>query len=106
VPLLQKAIVNGCSFVVGDSCGTDTMAQEFLSKSLSLVTVYHMFDSPRNNCGFKTISGFQSDKERDTAMTTDSDGDIAWVRPGREKSGTAKNLRRRINNLKPIKNNY
>jgi hypothetical protein len=25
-----------------------------------------------------------------------SDEDIAWVRPGREKSGTAKNLKRRI----------
>lgn len=105
VPLIQKAIINGCSFVVGDACGTDVMAQKFLSKSLVSVTIYHMFDLPRNNFGFKTIGGFQSDKERDEAMTKASDGDIAWVRPGREKSGTAKNLRRRINNLKPIKNN-
>jgi hypothetical protein len=28
-------------------------------------------------------------------MTADSDQDIAWVRPGRERSGTQRNLDRR-----------
>lgn len=45
--------------------------------------------------GFKTVGGFESDRVRDEAMTAASDADIAWVRPGREKSGTAKNLKRR-----------
>ena len=61
------------------------------------MTVYHMFESPRNNYGgYTTVGGFNSDSEGDEAMTAVSDEDIAWVRPGREKSGTAKNLARRL----------
>jgi len=55
-----------------------------------------MFASPRNNnVGFPTRGGFQSDLERDTQMTLDSDRDIAWVRAGRMRSGTQANLDRR-----------
>lgn len=82
-------------FVVGDANGCDLMAQQFLKWLDAKVTVYHMFDAPRNNVGFETKGGFVSDKLRDEAMTNASDSDIAWVRPGREKSGTAKNLKRR-----------
>lgn len=32
---------------------------------------------------------------RDEALTAASTFDIAWVRPGRERSGTARNLQRR-----------
>lgn len=45
--------------------------------------------------GFPTRGGFQSDLERDTQMTLDSDRDIAWVRAGRMRSGTQANLDRR-----------
>jgi hypothetical protein len=93
----------GSSFVVGDARGTDTWAQSFLGKHIpekehaSRVTVFHMFDAPRTNVfGFPTVGGFTSDDERDAAMTLASTHDVAWVRPGREKSGTAKNLARRI----------
>ena len=41
------------------------------------------------------FGGFGSDQERDSAMTGNTDEDIAWIRPGRERSGTAKNLMRR-----------
>ena len=59
-------------------------------------TVFHMFTSPRNNAGsFPTSGGFESDEARDEAMTGASTDDIGWVRPGRERSGTAKNLARR-----------
>lgn len=54
-----------------------------------------MFDKPRFNLGFKTSGGYKNDEERDAAMTKNSNYDIAWVRPGKEKSGTAKNLERR-----------
>jgi len=54
-----------------------------------------MFEKPRNNAGFMMRGGYTSDNSRDKAMTTESNADIAWVRPGREKSGTAKNLKRR-----------
>lgn len=94
---IWRALVRGDSFIVGDAGGCDKLAQEELSKYVNGVMVYHMFDAPRNNTGnFPTVGGFESDSERDAAMIAASDYDIAWVRPGREKSGTAKNLKRRI----------
>lgn len=98
VPKLQKAIAEKHKFVVGDCKGVDTLAQGFFAYFLTKddVTVYHMFDSPRNNVGnFPTRGGFKSDNERDSEMTRMSDYDIVWIRPGRENSGTAKNVERR-----------
>ena len=93
--LLVRAVDSGGIFLVGDARGADTMVQEYFKGSKD-VTVYHMFDKPRNNVyNYKTVGGFKSDDERDAAMTAASHEDIAWVRPGREKSGTAKNLKRR-----------
>lgn len=94
---IREAMVRGDKFVVGDARGTDAMVQEYLYRvGVEDVTVYHMFDKPRNNkYHFPTKGGFQSDDERDAAMTADSDYDIAWVREGRSQSGTAKNLARR-----------
>ena len=95
---IREALLRDDQFIIGDARGTDTIAQgylKFVAKN-EVVTVYHMFDKPRNNVGnFKTVGGFKSDEERDAAMTAASDYDIAWVRPGRENSGTAKNLARR-----------
>lgn len=94
-PAIDAALARGESFVVGDARGTDVMAQNYLLGKTSAVVVYHMFAGPRNNAGFTTVGGFETDEARDTRMTADSDRDIAWVRPGREKSGTQKNLDRR-----------
>ena len=94
-PALDAALARSDSFVVGDARGTDSMTQQYLLGKTTAVVVYHMFTSPRHNAGFKTIGGFQSDEERDAQMTADSDQDIAWVRPGREKSGTQRNIDRR-----------
>jgi len=63
-----------------------------------------MFDTPRNNSGFLTKSGFKNDRERDIAMTQASTKDIAWVRKGREKSGTQDNINRRNELTKAIIN--
>jgi hypothetical protein len=93
-PDITKAMIEKGKFVVGDARGADAMAQNFL-KGYKDVVVYHMFEKPRNNCGFQTRGGFKSDDSRDTAMTAISQIDIAWVRPGKENSGTAKNLKRR-----------
>jgi hypothetical protein len=97
VPKIDEAISLGHRFVVGDARGVDVMAQLHLnSKGVRNVTVYHMFKEPRfNKGGFNTKGGYESDDERDSAMTKNSDYDIAWVRPGKEKSGTAKNIKRR-----------
>lgn len=84
-------------FIVGDAPGADTKAQEYLKAlGVTRLTVYHMFTAPRNWCGVGTLKGgYTSDNARDAAMTAESTDDLAWVRPGREKSGTAKNLLRR-----------
>lgn len=93
---IRAAVAEEASFVVGDARGADAKAQRLLHEMGCLrVVVYHMFESPRNNAGFATKGGFDSDDRRDTSMTDDSDDDIVWVRPGREKSGTAWNLARR-----------
>ena len=92
---IDNALSKNQGFVVGDARGADTLAQQYLFDKTKAVVVYHMFESPRNNAGFPTRGGFQSDKERDEQMTRDSHQDIAWVRRGREKSGTQKNLDRR-----------
>jgi hypothetical protein len=94
-PQLDRALAAGDSFVVGDARGADTLAQQYLTGKTTAVTVFHMFHSPRNNAGFAAKGGFPGDKERDEAMTAASAADIAWVRPGRENSGTAKNIIRR-----------
>lgn len=100
VPLLDEAISEGARFVVGDAKGADAMAFDYLDERTSRVVMYHMFTSPRNDSFVMNLKGgYKSDEERDAAMTADSDEDIAWIRPGREKSGTAKNLQRRKEKL-------
>jgi len=95
VPTLDRALAAGDSFVTGDARGADLLAQRYLLARSASVVVYHMLTTPRNNTGFPTVGGFTSDDERDRRMTADSDYDIAWIRPGRSKSGTARNLARR-----------
>ena|SRR5215471_19032260 len=85
------------AFIVGDARGCDLMAQLHLRDARARrVQIFHMFDAPRNNVGgFPRVGGFLTDADRDAAMTSASDADIAWVRPGRLNSGTAANLARR-----------
>lgn len=100
-----NAINQDANFVVGDYYGVDDLAQKYLKAMMvdkCKVRVYHMFEEPRNNCGWLTVGDFTSDEERDSAMTYASDFDIAWVRPGKEKSGTARNLQRRKEYQKTI----
>jgi hypothetical protein len=97
-PQLDAAIAEGAGFVVGDARGCDALVQAYLATRVPLerVRVFHMFVSPRFNVGgFATAGGFTKDAERDRAMTEASTDDIGWVRPGREQSGTARNLERR-----------
>lgn len=88
-------------FVVGDYYGVDIMAQNYLIDVLGInpdrITVYHMFDFPRNKNPkiTKTKGGFTSDEERDSAMTNASSKDIAYVRDNTKISGTGSNILRR-----------
>ena len=88
-------------FVVGDYYGVDIMAQNYLMDALKIdpnrVTVYHMFESPRNKNEkiTNTKGGFTTDEERDAAMTNASSKDIAFVRDNTKISGTGSNILRR-----------
>ena len=96
-PKIVEAIASGAAFVVGDARGCDALTQALLSRlGCPHVRVFHMLEAPRHNVGrFELVGGFKNDRERDEAMTAASDSDVAWVRSGRETSGTAKNLARR-----------
>ncbi|QKF93667.1 hypothetical protein QKU48_gp0209 [Fadolivirus algeromassiliense] len=115
---IDAALNDNSKFVIGDARGADSLAQKYLSQKAynydktiyDRVTVYHMFDKPRNNYGkFKTIGGFIDDESRDAQMTNDSNKDILWIRSSEEQkkklgskynpfhiSGTTKNMMRRI----------
>lgn len=101
-PILDKLLDNeNNEFVIGDYNGVDTMAQQFINDyniNPKRVTIYHMFDKPMNlvNKHFKTIGGFENDIDRDSAMTKASTYDVAYIRKGKENSGTAQNILRRF----------
>lgn len=97
-PQLDEAIAAGHHFVVGDAPGADAMAQMYLVGRVlpEQVTVYHARRKPRHRYGgFAVQGGFANQSAKDAAMTAVSDYDIAWVRPGKGVSGTARNLARR-----------
>lgn len=97
-PLIDKAIEKRHLFVVGDASGADSMAQKYLAQHISEdgITVYHAGMKARNLYGMFNIQGrYHSQTEKDKAMTAVSGYDIAWVRPGKEMSGTARNISRR-----------
>lgn len=88
-------------FVMGDYDGVDIMAQNFLLDELNVdpskVYVYHMHEFPRNVNPkvINLVGGFESDEERDSAMTYNSGFDIAFVSDHTKLSGTAQNILRR-----------
>lgn len=92
---------NGAMFVVAECEGADRMAQDYLlacGVPVRNITVYHMLKTPRYlaDSRIPTIGGYTSDVQRDEAMTKNSDYDIAFIRKGKEKSGTAQNILRRF----------
>lgn len=104
IPEIKKAVENDSDpiFLVAECEGADRMAQDYLSDILNeedlwRITVYHMYSSPRyiSRPGIHTKGGYKSDIERDEAMTTNSDVDIAFIRKGQWTSGTAQNILRR-----------
>lgn len=95
---IDFAITCGHNIVIGDARGADLLAQTYLThvRPYTNVTIYHMFDAPRNNIGgWKTVGGFITDDGRDAAMTSASHYDIAWMRDPERNSGTRRNIMRR-----------
>lgn len=102
-PLIDQALQEEACFIIGDFRGVDTLSMEYLKDKTTSVTITHCFSSARYKVdiadllsnGWQYVGGFANDIERDAYMTENSDIDIAWIRVGREKSGTAKNIKRR-----------
>lgn len=104
VPLIQKIIKDDvwCEFVVGFCEGCDLMFIEWMKEHAPShdLLVFHCTHIPENfwddypNIYLYPCDDFET---CDTAMTRNSDFDIAWVRLGREDSHTAKNIKRRYN---------
>lgn len=113
IPKIKEVIGKDprAEFIVGDCDGADKYAMDYIfNETMKDLTIYHMFNKPRNTpndkhpgtlvSDYKYIffrRGFKSDEERDSAMTRDSDFDIAFIKDNRWDSGTAQNIKRRYN---------
>lgn len=111
-PQIDISIKNGDSFVVGDCEGVDAKAMQYIwEKGYNNLTVYYIGITARHNPGFKSVNQWvdgsiiDSDYKRDILMSLNSDQDIAWIRTGKERSGTARNLQRRLWLKEFFKNN-
>lgn len=107
-PLIETVLKEDiwAEFIVGDWEGCDTIFVEYMiSKRSYPDIVVTCVENPRikpfgedlfHYC--KTYSKLcNTYDECDAFMTQESDFDIAWIRPGRENSHTAKNIKRRYN---------
>lgn len=96
---VYNAAVAGHSFVLGDARGCDRLAIDHLKLLMRYgftvpdrIRVYHMLSNPRGQrvSAISYYGGYETDEQRDEAMTHASDYDILCVRSGKDKSGTAK----------------
>ncbi len=91
---LDNIIDLGFTVCVGDCYGVDTLVQDYLaSKGYQRVVVYHIGNTLRNNCGFRSqrVSGSRQ-TDKDTAMAAAADYGLA-IWDGRS-PGTQKNIAR------------
>lgn len=95
------------SFVVGDCEGCDTMFVEYLLSRPGEMPDIDLYcvESPKMKPFGDDLNHFENIRIHikkdydscDRTMTKLSDFDIAWIRPGKEHSHTADNIRRRYN---------
>lgn len=103
-PLVDTVLLNNEGFIMGDFRGCDVITMEYLKDKTPNVVVCHCKEKPRYfpetlnmpSSLWQLNGGFLNDADRDVYMTHHSHADIAWIRQGREKSGTAKNIKRRL----------
>lgn len=103
VYLLDRVLAEDtfAEFVVGDWEGFDTMFVKYMEDYYSdvIIHIFYVYE-PRvkegnyNEYRFHECNSYD---DCDEAMTRHSNFDIAWIRPGREDSHTAKNIKRRFN---------
>ena len=109
IPLIQKVMLydEDAEFIVGDWEGCDTMFIEYmLEYKFDVFINVYCVNSPQMiplkdfvSTEFPNIFiNLRNTHDKcDASMTKDSDFDIAWIRPGKENSHTAKNIKRRYN---------
>lgn len=95
------------SFVVGDCEGCDTMAVEYIVSRPNFTQEIDVYcvESPKMKPFGEDLKNFENIHIHikqdydvcDRTMTKLSDFDIAWIRPGKEHSHTADNIKRRYN---------
>lgn len=109
IPKINEVMDGDCDaeFIVGGDCeGVDKFAMDYIySRTFHPLIIFHMSDTPKFTpkgmsessipSRLKFKGGFKSDEERDTAMTRDSNFDIAFIKDNRWNSGTAQNIKRR-----------
>ena len=101
IPLIDKVLREDiwADFVVGDWEGCDTMFIEYMSSEFHTATILiYCVEHPRiKSTLYVSYCTCDNYDYCDATMTRHSDFDIAWIRPGREDSHTAKNIKRRYN---------
>ena len=104
VPQINKVLVSDshAHFKIGDWEGCDNLAFNYILKRINrnqLITIYcvDQVRLPKYSEQYPNIISYKykTYDECDASMTYDSEFDIAWIRPGRENSHTANNIRRR-----------
>lgn len=99
IPLIDRVLKEDiwADFIVGDWEGCDTMFIEYMSsKSLNTSILICCVEHPRIKSALSIAYCVHDNYDYcDAAMTEYSDFDIAWIRPGKEDSHTAKNIKRR-----------
>jgi hypothetical protein len=83
-------------FLVGNYEGCDEMFLKFMQAGNYDHFVYlYYVDNPMRHYDYVFTRHMETPNDCDYTMTSNSDFDIAWIRPGREDSHTANNIRRR-----------
>lgn len=107
IPLISTVMDEdpNADFVVGDHEGCDRMALEFIlsQPTYEFVSIYYVDTLNTKLFGSEDPTSFErvytyncaSYDKCDQTMTLVSDFDIAWIRPGKENSYTANNIKRR-----------
>ena len=101
VYLLDRVLADDpyAEFVVGDWEGCDSIFVKYMEEYYTdaRIHIFYVYE-PRisegefNEYRFHECNNYD---DCDEAMTRHSNFDIAWIRPGREDSHTAKNIKRR-----------
>ena len=103
VYLLDRVLADDpyAEFVVGDWEGLDTMFVKYMEEYYTdvRIRIFYVYEPriPEGEFNEYRFHECNSYDDCDETMTRHSNFDIAWIRPGREDSHTAKNIKRRYN---------